>query len=252
MRYLQIAFYRAYADLKTEASRSFVGFAWWIVEPVLYMAAFYVVFELGLRRGQENFLAFLLIGLILWKWFSSTITSSSGIINANRGLLNQVYLPKWIFPLTVVITNTSKLLISSVVLLVFLLVYGINPDLSWLALLPILLAQLLLVLGCSLMAAALTPFFQELRLIIDNGILALMFLSGVFFNLDEMEEGVRSVLMLNPIAILIRDARSVLLDKQLPADHSLFYVTTISIALIVFALFFLKRNDRIYPKVLTS
>ncbi|MCB1756284.1 MAG: ABC transporter permease, partial [Gammaproteobacteria bacterium] len=88
------------------------------------MLAFYIVFELGLRQGEENYLAFLLTGLILWKWFASTITTSSGIINANRGLLNQVYLPKWIFPLTVVIGNTSKLLISCTVLILFLIGYG--------------------------------------------------------------------------------------------------------------------------------
>ncbi len=216
------------------------------------MVAFYVVFELGLRRGEENYLAFLLIGLILWKWFASTITSSSGIINANRGLLNQVYLPKWIFPLTVVFGNTTKLLISCFVLLVFLLVYGIEPDTAWLGILLILLVQFILILGCSMLSASLTPFFPELKLIIDNVILALMFLSGVFFNLDKMEPGVRDILMWNPIAILIRDARWVLLEKQLPADHGLFYVLLVSVILISLALWMLIKNDRLYPKVLTS
>lgn len=252
MHHLQIALYRAYADLKTEASRSFIGFAWWIFEPVLYMLAFYVVFELGLRRGEENFLAFLLIGLILWKWFASTITSSSGIINANRGLLNQVYLPKWIFPLTVVFGNTSKLLISCSVLMLFLLVYGIEPGIAWFGFVPILLVQFVLILGCSMLSASLTPFFPELKLIIDNVILALMFLSGVFFNLDNMEPGVREILMWNPVAILIRDARWVLLDKQLPVDHGLLYVLIVSVICILSALWILVRFDKLYPKVLTS
>lgn len=252
MRYLQIALYRSYADLKTEASRSFVGFAWWIVEPLLYMLAFFVVFELGLRQGKENFLSFLLIGLIFWKWFASTITSSSNILNANRGLLNQVYLPKWVFPVTVVTTNTVKLLIALIVLFFFLQINGITAQAGWLGLLPVVMAQLLLVLGFSLVAAASTPFFQELRLIIDNGILALMFLSGVFYDLDDMESDVRSILILNPIAILLRDARSVLLGGQLPADHGLLYVTAIAVLLITLGLAILVRKDRIYPKVITS
>lgn len=252
MRYLQIALYRSYADLKTEASRSFVGFAWWIVEPLLYMLAFFVVFELGLRQGKENFLSFLLIGLIFWKWFASTITSSSNILNANRGLLNQVYLPKWVFPVTVVTTNTVKLLIALIVLFFFLQINGITAQAGWLGLLPVVMVQLLLVLGFSLVAAASTPFFQELRLIIDNGILALMFLSGVFYDLDDMESDVRSILILNPIAILLRDARSVLLGGQLPADHGLLYVTAIAVLLITLGLAILVRKDRIYPKVITS
>ena len=251
MRYLEIAFYRAYADLKTEASRSFIGFAWWIVEPIIYMLAFYVIFELGLRQGEENYLSFLLIGLIFWKWLASTILLSTGIVSANYRLLNQVYLPKWIFPLTVVTANACKGALALIVLLVFLLLTGNSPSTGWWWIVPVILAQLLLISGVSFLAAALTPFFRELKLLIDNGILALMFLSGVFFNLDKMEESVRSVLMLNPIAILLRDARGVFLDGTLPSDHGLFYVVLLGAAMLALAFYLFVRNDRLYPKVLT-
>ncbi|MCB1757443.1 MAG: ABC transporter permease, partial [Gammaproteobacteria bacterium] len=134
----------------------------------------------------------------------------------------------------------------------FLIGYGIEPGFAWFGIVPVLLAQFVLILACSLFAASLTPFFPELKLIIDNVILALMFLSGVFFNLDSMEPGVREVLMLNPVAILIRDARGVLLGSELPVDHGLLYVLVVSAVLASLATFLLVRYDRLYPKVLTS
>ncbi|MDO6461502.1 ABC transporter permease [Granulosicoccaceae sp. 1_MG-2023] len=250
MRYLEIAFYRAYADLKTEASRSFIGFAWWVVEPIVYMLAFYVIFELGLRQGEENFLSFLLVGLIFWKWLASSILLCTGIVSANYRLLNQVYLPKWIFPLSVVTANACKAALALLVLFIFLLLNGNTPGMGWWAIVPVILAQLLLISGVGFLAAAVTPFFRELKLLIDNGILALMFLSGVFFNLDKMEESVRAVLMLNPVAILLRDARSVLLDNHLPPDHGLYYVVAAALLMLALAFYLFIRFDRVYPKVL--
>src|ERR1051325_10982390 len=99
------------ADLHADAARGYVGFAWWVLEPLLYMAAFYVAFGLGIRQGGEHKLLFLLCGLVPWKWFQSSVQTSGGIIQANAGLIQQVYLPKYILPWMVLVTNGMKFLI---------------------------------------------------------------------------------------------------------------------------------------------
>ena len=55
MKYLDIIFYKTWADLRAEASRAYIGFLWWFIEPILYMGTFYVLFGLGLRMGGEGF-----------------------------------------------------------------------------------------------------------------------------------------------------------------------------------------------------
>ena len=70
-RYLEIIYYKTYADLRSEASRSYLGFVWWILEPVLYMSVFYLVFSVIRGQKDEDFILFLLVGLVSWKWFAS-------------------------------------------------------------------------------------------------------------------------------------------------------------------------------------
>ena len=94
MNYLELITVKAWADLKSEASRAYIGFLWWFIEPVLYMGSFYLLFGLGLKMGGDNFMYFLLCGLLPWKWFSSSLSNGSLSIIANAGLINQTYLPK--------------------------------------------------------------------------------------------------------------------------------------------------------------
>ncbi len=226
--YLELIGYKAYAELRAEAARAYLGFLWWIMEPVLYMAVFYVVFGVLFQRGGEDFAPFLLCGLVVWKWFDSTVRSGANAISSNAGLMRQVYLPKFVFPSIVILVNTVKFLVVMGLLLLFLQVYGLPIFTSWLAL-PLLFAtQMLLIAAVTLLAAAVIPFLPDLKLLIDNGLTLLFFLSGVFFGLDTIPEGLRPYFSLNPMATLIDGYRKVLLHGLWPDWHSLATVRAFS------------------------
>ena len=104
-RTLDIIFYRTYAELKSEAQRTYAGVLWWIIEPVLFMLIFYLVFGVLFQRGTEDFVPFLLIGLALWHWFQATVMQCAGAITTNRGLIQQVYVPNYVFPTVVILAN---------------------------------------------------------------------------------------------------------------------------------------------------
>ena len=107
-RTFDIILYRTYAELKSEAQRTYIGVLWWILEPVLFMLIFYFVFAVLLQRGTENFVPFLLIGLAPWHWFQATVMQCSGSITANRGLIQQVYVPNYVFPTVVVLASRGS------------------------------------------------------------------------------------------------------------------------------------------------
>ncbi|MBL4567407.1 MAG: ABC transporter permease, partial [Porticoccus sp.] len=86
------------AELKAESSRSYLGFFWWILEPALYMVAFYIVFALVFQRGGPGFIPFLLCGLVVWKWFGSVVSGSANVILSSSALIRQVYIPKYLLP----------------------------------------------------------------------------------------------------------------------------------------------------------
>jgi len=250
MNYFSIIWFKTWADLRAEASRAYIGFLWWFLEPLLYMTAFYALFGLGLRMGGEGFVYFLLCGLIPWKWFASTISNGSRAIEASTGMIHQVYLPKVILPTIVVMINSVKFLFILPLLVIFLVLSGYDPGPHYLALVAIVVLQFLLVWSLTAFSAALVPFVPDLRYVIENGMLMLMFLSGVFFEIGKLSPAIRDVLYFNPMARLIEAYRDVLMHGSWPVISDLAYVCVFSLAFCAVSWWMLNRFDRRYPKVL--
>lgn len=247
--YLNFANYRAKAELQRDASNMFLGAAWWVLEPVLYMAVFYVVFGMGLRKGGIDFVCYLLCGLVPWKWLDSSVRTASGSILASAGLMRQVYFPKWVLPSYVIIANTYKFLIVLTLLLGFMTWVKGGFSLLWLTVLAIAALQLLLVLGMSWLAAALVPLVPDLRFVVAYGMTLLFFLSGIFFDISELAEPVSSWLKWIPSVILIDMYRGVLLDNSLPTLWQVAVIIAESTAFVIVGLLCLVGLDRYYPRV---
>ena len=128
-------------NLKSEANQNYLRYVWWLLDPLLYMTVFYVVFGLLLQRGGEDYLVYLLTGLVPFQWFAKTTQLASGSILGGRGLMNQVNIPPIFFPLVMVTQTAGKQMMIFGMLIVFLLSYGIEPSFCWLGLIPVLLVQ---------------------------------------------------------------------------------------------------------------
>lgn len=250
--YFELVWYKAYADLRTEAARAYLGMLWWVLEPLLYMVVFYMVFGHLLQRGGPGFVSFLLCGLIVWRWFANSVTRGATAISSNAGLISQVYLPKYLLPPMILVANTLKFLVVFLLLLAYLIVVGSSLHWSWIAL-PILLAtQLLLITACASLLAVFTPFFPDLKMLIDNGLTLLLFMSGVFYDISSFPEQIQFYFRLNPMAMLIEGYRAVLLKGIWPDWAALGTTVLVSLFAICAAVLLLIRYDRIYPKVVVT
>lgn len=248
-QYWELVWYRSLSDLRSEANRAYLGILWWVLEPALYLGVFYVVFELGLRRGGQGFVSFLLCGLIVWKWLDSSIRSAAGSISSSVGLINQIYVPKMIFPSIVVVTNTVKFLIILTILLL-LLGFTINAiSWSWLWLPLLIMAQLLFTWGAAALVAAVVPFLPDLKYLVTYGMTMIFFMSGIFYHIEGMSPRVQEYLKLNPAVVLVYDYRAVLLHHRAPGWRGILYVFVLGLVLSIFAWWLLRRLDRAYPRV---
>jgi len=238
------------AELIAEARRGYIGILWWILEPLFYMSVFYIVFVVLFKRGGEDKVAFLLTGLVVWKWFAATIPQCANCISLNEGLVRQVYVPKFIFPAIVLATNTVKFLIVLTLLVLFLVFTGRPPNITWLSLPVLIGSQMLLMFSVGCFMAAIVPFFPDLKLIVDNGLLLVFFLSGVFFDIGNAPARLKVYLGLNPMVGTIQGYRTVLLHAAWPDWMQLFAISSFSFFLLVVGLTLLKRYDRIYAKIM--
>ncbi len=249
-KYLDFIWYRSLAQLRSESSRAYLGYLWWVLEPALYLLVFYLVFALVLNRGDENYVRVLLIGLVVFKWFDSAVRSSMDVIQQNAGLIDKVYLPKIVFPAVNVVSNGIKF---AVVFLLFSLaniaIAGINP--ASLLFLPVLLGiHFALVMAGACLVAAITPFIPDLRMVFDKLMTLLFFLSGIFFTADSIPESFRGIFLANPLFALIESYRTLLVLQEIPALLPLVYVLMLALILLMIASYLLHRFDRVYPRLI--
>lgn len=249
-RYILLILYQTYADLRTEARRTYAGFLWWFAEPLLHMAVYYLVFAVLMQRGEANFVPFLLIGLVVWRWFHVSLMQGGMAISSNKRLMQQLYMPKVIFPSVSILSNAIKFGFTLTMLLLFLWVYGLLPTVHYFAL-PILLAvQMLLIMGCTYIAASIMPLVPDLRIMLDNALRAVMFVSGLFFSGDIVPESLKPWFYANPMAVMLESYRDVLLHGQWPHWERLAWIVLASMAGIVLGRRLLRHFDYSYPKVM--
>lgn len=251
LQYIELLRYRALAELKRDSSGMYLGVMWWVLEPILYMLVFFVVFGMGLKKGGIDFVFYLLCGLVPWKWLDSTVRTASGVILGCSGLMRQVYFPKWLLPAYIVLANTYKFCIVFSLLILFFLISGIKPSESWLAIPLLVFLQLFLIISMSFIAAAIVPLVPDLRFAVSYGMTMLFFLSGVFFSVSDLGEPVKSWLHWIPTVLLLEAYRGVFLYGVWPDVYGLLKVLFMSFAFFGCGMGLLLHFDRYYPRVVS-
>lgn len=248
-RIFQVAWVRASLGLKSESNRTYLGYAWWVLEPAVHLAVFYVVFELLLLRGGPGYVYFLMVGIIHWLWFAKSVMNSSQSIMSGRGIILQIGLPKIVFPLAVIMQDMVKQSLVLVLLLTFLSVFAVTPTLYWLAYPLILSVQLILVFAVATLVASLVPFIPDLRVIVPAGLQFAMFLSGIFFTRDTIPVEYHRFLNLNPMFVLIESYRDIFLRAKLPDLSLLGTTAAVLVVLAAASVLFIKRMENRYARL---
>ncbi|WP_435219055.1 ABC transporter permease [Luminiphilus sp. nBUS_07] len=205
-------------SLKAEARRYYFGFWWWVIEPLLYVAVFYIVFEKFLGTRTQDFLMFLIVGKFTFIWFSKTVNYAGNSLMGNASLIGRMDLPKTLFPMAVVLECSYRQIAVFALLGVALIIDGYYPNAYWLWVLPLICVEALLIVLCGFIASVLVCVKRDFALLINLGMLFLLFMSGVFWDLNDIgNEATReAVLLWNPVAFLLHSFRQALLWQQTP------------------------------------
>jgi lipopolysaccharide transport system permease protein len=231
-------------NLRSEAAQSYLSYAWWLLEPLLFMCVFYIVFKIFLHRGTDDFVSFLLCGVVPWLWFQKSVTNSGGSITGGKGLISQVYLPKIFFPIVVIGQDFIKQSFVFALLLTYLAFQGYPPSFNWWWLAPIILTQIIFIMAVSFVFAFFIPFARDIKFLVDAGLRMMMFGSGVFYSYkDVLLPEHRKIFLLNPMANFIANYRRVLLENTAPMVNSLVVISVLSILVIALMYLVMRRFD---------
>ena len=245
---IHLLLFKAVANAKTEVSRYYLNYLWWVIEPLLLLLVFYVIFGIFMKSGTQNYVAFLIVGLTFWNWFSRTINNSaSSILNAKAMMLH-IKLPKIFFPLEVVFTDLFKQVFVLALLIFFLTLYETGASETWLLLPIVISVQIVLTIAIAIIVSAIIPFLPDLKFAVNTGLTLLFFSSGIFFDIDTaVPEEYRKYLYLNPVAGLLKSYRQVLIAHSQPDWYYLAAVAGVSVILLLFGSWLINRFDWYYP-----
>ncbi len=209
------ALYRAYLNLISEAAKYYLGWLWWILEPVAMTAVFFVVFTYLRPAGMENFPYFLVIGVTSWLWFANGVSNCTDALPGAKGIISQIRMPKLLFSIIAVASASFKQGFVFTILLVFVGA-KFGASVPWLAFPVVAVAQLALILAVAGTVALVCCWMRDLRFIVRSGLTLMMFCSGVFFDINALPEKLEALMRLNPMAVMIEQYRIILLHGAWP------------------------------------
>ena len=219
-------------DLKVRYKNSVLGFVWSLASPLLMMLVFWFIFGMMWPNQTPFFHVFILIGVLSWNWFGASMAGGIQSIVSNASLINKVYFPREILPLSIVLSELVNFLLAVPVLLVVILFSGIplTPYALWVP--AIILIQMLFTLGVVLVLCTANVYYRDVSMIMEVVLLAWFFLSPIFYDyaifagrtLDVAGLSLpigRIAYFVNPMGTLIANYRTVLYGS---VDSAMDYV----------------------------
>lgn len=248
-KYKDYLSYNIRVNLRLKVSNTLLGYFWWLLDPLLQMLVYTIIVAFIFDKGEANFPVFVFCALLSWKWFSSTVMYSANCIKANSGVLNQVYVPKFLLPLQETVVNLIKFLFGFIILLAMLVFFKIVPTLHFFEIILIIASNFLFIFAVSLIMTHFGVFISDMRNFLSHVNRIWWYLSPGMYSLDIVPEQYSWLFWLNPNTAFFESYRNVIMYGQSPLYLALFIWTSISCLLIFYGLRKLYAFDRSYSKI---
>lgn len=206
-------------DLKVRYKRSILGMGWTLLNPLLQMVVYSIVFSRVIRLGVPNYPVFLLAGLLPWTLVSVGTTGSAFSLLNNQALIRKVAVPQAVYPISVVASKLVDLCLSVAPLAIIALAAGVTPGLPWLFLPVAVLLAGAFTSGLALAFSSATVFFRDVRHLIDILFQIWFYLTPVLYPVSFLERlGGREawLLALNPATPIVRLFQIPIYEQRFP------------------------------------
>jgi len=244
-------------DIASRYKGSMLGMFWSILNPLLMLAIYTFVFSeifrmrwAGVSENPGDFALMLFAGMLLFTFFSECVNRAPGLLVSNPNLVKKIVFPLEVQAWVSVVSGLFQTLVSLVVLLAaFLFLKGIPP---WTALLvPVVFVPLsLVVLGLSWFLSSLGVYLRDIGQVVGHLVMMTMFLSPLFYPVTAIPEKFRPLFYLNPLTMLMGQARKVLILGELPDWTSLGIYTLGALAFAWFGFWWFQRTRRGFADVI--
>jgi ABC-2 type transport system permease protein len=247
-------------EFKAKYAGAVLGYVWSLLKPLAYFAVLWLVFAHLLRTANqtEDFTLFLLIGILLFTFFSDTTGVMLTSVVAGGSILRRLAFPPILVPLSASVGICITFLANILAIVVFIGIQQVAPRPEWLLVIPLLAELYLFSIGVGLLLSALYVRFRDVSQVWEVAVQLLFFASAIFYPIGILPEWAQKVAFLNPFVQIMQDVRHAVLGGSGPNDltaadvygGALGRLIPIAIALLIFAwaLFFFRRESRYFAE----
>ena len=231
-------------EIRGKYKGSFLGVLWSFVNPLLQVLVYAIVFPYIMRVKTDNYLVFLIIGIIPWTFFTYVLNQGMITVRMNAGIIKKVYFPREILPISVATSGLVNFLISCVIILMFCIFGGVG--ITWhLVFLPLIaIFQYVLQLGLTLGLSAINIYIKDTEYIVQFFMNMLFYGTPILYTATLFPERYRWILYLNPMAQIINAYRDIFLYHQIPDLFGLVYMAGVSVILFIIGLAIFRKLEK--------
>jgi lipopolysaccharide transport system permease protein len=251
--YRELVAFLAWRDISVRYRQTVIGIAWSVIQPVLTMIVFTVVFGriAQLPSNGVPYPLLVLSGLLPWQFFSNGLTQASGSLIQNANMISKIYFPRLALPTSSIIVCFVDLLIAFGVLVVMMIFYQMLPSLRFLALIPLTILAASTALGAGLWFAALNVRYRDFRYLVPFVIQFGTFISPVGFSTSIVPSDLLLIYSLNPMVGVIDGFRWAILGQDAPIYLPGFVLSIVITVILLFSgVRYFRSTERTFADVI--
>lgn len=237
-------------DLRLRYRGSILGFAWSLLNPLLFMAIYTLVFSVYLRVHVPHYAIYLLAGLVPWAWLSGAVMAGTSSILDGRYYVGKTLFPTIVLVAVPVVSNAVNFLLSLPVLFAFALLMHVHWGMPLVCLPLLILIELLMVSGLALLLATLNVFYRDFQQLINYGLTAMMYLTPIFYLRTQVPPAFQPLIAWNPLAAMISGFQDVLYGNTFPNAFDVGYALVFALMLFGVALGTFSRLQESFSEYL--
>ena len=251
-RYRELLISWTNRDFRLRYKQSLLGGLWAILQPMILMVLFTLVFSVIVHIPSDGFPypVFAYTALLPWTYFANSLSFGTNTLVGNMNLVTKIYFPREILPIAAIGVSFFDFCIASIVLLFLMFFYNLQIQITLLWVPLLLVIQTAFIIGLTLITAMLNAFYRDIRFVIPLLMQVWLYATPIIYPLSAVPEWLLPYYFLNPMAGLIDSYRKVILHGVPPNPVPLGFAAAISALVLIIGYAFFKRWEEVLPDVI--
>jgi lipopolysaccharide transport system permease protein len=249
--YRDLFYFLVWRDIKVLYAQTVLGFAWAILNPLVQIIIFSVIFGRVAKISTDGipYVLFSTVAIIPWNYMAESMAASSQSLVSGQNLLGKVYFPRVIFPLTPVLAKLVDFSISLMLVVAVMFYYQVSPTWNFVYLPALVLLMIAVPAGIGLWFSSLAIRYRDVKFAMPFVIRMLIYSAPILYPLSAIPEQFRLLYSLNPIVGVIEGYRACLLGMPMPWEYIL-PGALVALLVLLFGAIYFRRMERVFVDVI--